>query len=103
MRKLVFLVLLSGCATEPPRPTAAQLAAWSYFAAQCGHSGSGDIVQALRADAALRGCVTMKAAQADAAVRRPNVLEEAGNALTPRQQSCATRPDYAGGWITSCY
>lgn len=120
MRKLLVVVIflsgLSGCANEAylqrrqQEADAQNRAVLAYLAAQCGYRGSGDIVQAVRADAALLGCVTVKVEQLNASSRNSasfgQALQGMGSVLmapTMRpQQNCTTRPDYLGGWVTSC-
>lgn len=113
MRKLLVLLVLAGCATEPSSPTDGQLAMWAYWASLCGtKTDYSNIEDALRTDAVLRGCVTTYALRADAAYRagqtyQPNALEASGQVLMEsgrsRQQRCDTTPTYGGGSTTTCY
>jgi hypothetical protein len=111
MRKAILFAMLFGCATEPSGPSQSALAVWSYFGSQCGYQGS-DIVDGIKADPVLRGCVTLKVMQADTEwrrgqVREPNAIEGMGSVLESAgrksQQNCTTRPDYLGGFTTTCY
>ncbi|SRR5258706_3764103 len=109
-RMIILLVLLTACATEPSPPSAEAVAIWSHFGRLCGFQGS-DIIEGMKADPALKGCVITKLTQADAEWRRgqtrqPNVLEEMGSVLESagrRQPICTTSPDYRGGFTTTCY
>ena len=111
MRKLLFLVLLAGCATEEQLRVRQQQnearaeAVLAYLVALCEKQGVS------RTDTnAMRGCVMVHIQKADA-IERAYAQQRFGNALqgmgsvysAPRQQQqCTTRPDYAGGWITTC-
>ena len=113
MRKLVFLVLLAGCATQPRQPTQAQLAMWSYWSTLCGRPANAEnVVYQLQADAALRGCVITHAMQATAAynaTQGPTVLEGLGSVYLEAGRggrgvtNCTSLQDHTGAWITSCY
>lgn len=112
MRKTVLVLLLIGCASEPRGPTDAHKAMWSYWAGLCGQKADAyNIEYLLRTDAALRGCVTMYAVQADAMYGRSatsEALTEFGTGLqnaakVPSGSSCTSRPDGLGGIRTSCY
>lgn len=100
MRKLLVCVLLAGCAQEPNQT---QLAILSYYKDLCLRQGV-----PLEDKLALRGCIfrNYQIDVASGAYRsQGNVVQELSNvygSAVPRA-NCSIRPDYAGGWVTTCY
>lgn len=102
MRKLVLVVLLAGCASEEQlRQRDEQRAAvLAYIVAMCEQQGIRK-----ENEQAMRGCVMAHIARASSSGSRVGqALQESGRVLqAPRpSQNCSTRPDYLGGWTTTC-
>lgn len=106
MKRLLLVLCLAGCAQQPQQPTEAQLAVISYYADICKRQGV--------SDEAMKGCIwatyqrDVNAGVYGRSVGFGDALQGMGSvyssgAQQPRQQQCSTRPDYAGGWVTSCY
>ena len=105
MRKLFLLALLAGCATQQ-EPTEAQLALLSYYADMCKRQGVN-----VDDEATLKGCI-LRNYQIDVASgiygRKNNlgdVVQGLGSVYSAgaiRQTQCESRPDYLGGFVTTC-
>lgn len=106
MRKLVFVVLLAGCAQEPTEPTEMQLSILGYYADKCEKQGvDPNNLQATK------GCIWITYQKdvrsglfgtnqiGDVMQGMGSVYETAGR----RQQTCTTSPDYRVGFTTNCY
>lgn len=99
MKKLFFVIALSGCATGPQQPTQQQIAVLSYYADLCQKQGVN-----VNDPAVLRGCILANYRRDMAATPRPNIFEALGSVYSrPPQTNCTTRPDYAGGFVTQCH
>ena len=106
MKRVLLVIALVGCAQQPRQPTDAQLAVLSYYAHKCEQQGVN-----MNDGQVLRGCI-LSLYQRDVASglygRGPSfgdALQGLGSVYSSgalRQQQCSTRPDYAGGWITTC-
>lgn len=87
MRKLLVVLLLSGCAQ--PQPTESQRALIAYWRTLCEKQGA--------AGQALEGCVMSHAMKFNADYRRTRTGD-----LIP-QTNCTSQPDGLGGYRTLCY
>lgn len=105
MKKLLVVILLSGCAVQQ-EPTEAQLAILSYYADMCKRQGV-DVDDQLT----MKGCI-LRNYQIDVASgiygRQNNlgdVMQGFGSVYSAgavRQTQCDSRPDYLGGFTTTC-
>ena len=107
MKRLLLVLCLSGCAQHPQEPTQGQLALLAYYVEVCKKQG----VDPDNIDA-MRGCILVNNRRDLATTSQRglgDVLQGLGSVYSgagqqqPSQQRCTTKPDYAGGWITSCY
>lgn len=107
MKKLFFLLLISGCAEAQQQPTDAQKAVIAYYADKCQKQG----VDPNNTDA-MRGCIWVTYQRdVQTGVFGQNhlgeVLQGLGSVYSAAgsrgQQRCDTSPDYRGGWTTTCY
>lgn len=106
MKKLILLVLLAGCAQQPPQPSEAQLALLSYYADMCKRQGVN-----VDDEATLKGCI-LRNYQIDVASgiyghqnNLGDVVQGLGSVYSAgaiRQTQCESRPDYLGGFVTTC-
>lgn len=102
MKKLIAVVFLSACATQPQQPTEAQKAVLAYYADICTRKG----VNPDNRDA-MRGCIWntyQRDVHAGVYGGGPSVLQALGSVYSAqgRQGYCDTYRTLSG-WTTTCY
>lgn len=105
MKRLIVVLLLSGCATQQ-EPTEAQIALLSYYADVCKKQGI-DVED----QPTLKGCI-LRNYQIDVASgiyghqnNLGDVVQGLGSVYSSagvRQTQCDTQPNYLGGFSTIC-